>query len=142
MTCAAILRFSTFVLSTDRPARAGISATRLTMVQRTGISLGLFLGILSVVQRQTPDGENRCDRRLLSALRKLDYEPLRAELYPLLTKSQIKALLARRDRTVEIFNQKIAVLGEDAVLFDLHELRPSTHPIPVATEILADRTDL
>ena len=46
MTCAAILRFSTFVLSTDRPARTRISATRLTMKQRTGISLGLFLGIL------------------------------------------------------------------------------------------------
>ncbi len=80
----------------------------------------------------------RCDRRLLSALRKLDYETLWAELYPLLTKSQIKALLVRRDRTVEIFDQKIAELGEDAVLFNLHELRPSTNRIPVDGENRAD----
>ena len=54
---------------------------------------------------------------------------LRSELYPFLTKSQIKALPARHDCTMKSFDRKIAVLGEDAVLFDLHELRPSTNPI-------------
>ena len=60
----------------------------------------------------------RCDRRLLTAMRKLTYETLAIELRPYLKKMQIKALLARRDRLVEFFDRAIAERGEQAVLYD------------------------
>ena len=60
----------------------------------------------------------RCDRMLLDALRKLDRATLTNELRPFLTKSEIEALLARRDRIVEIFDAKVAASGEANVLYD------------------------
>ena len=60
----------------------------------------------------------RCDRRLLTAMRKLTYETLAIELRPYLIKRQIKALLARRDRIVEFFDRAIAERGEEGVLYD------------------------
>ncbi len=60
----------------------------------------------------------RCDRQLLVALKKLNQETLMKRLRPYLTKGQIKALLARRDRIVELFEAKIAKEGEAAVLYD------------------------
>ena len=65
----------------------------------------------------------KCDRRLLTAMRKLDYQTLEGELRPFLNKAQIGALLARRDRIVEFFDQEIQEKGEQAVLFDLHDPR-------------------
>ena len=61
----------------------------------------------------------QCDRKLLAALRGLTYETLEGELRPYLTKSQIKALLARRDLIVEYFDNAVAEKGEQAVLYDL-----------------------
>ena len=74
------------------------------------------------LHRKLKTGKNlvRCDRRLLAGLRALDSETLEAELRPYLKKNQIKALLARRDRIVEFFDQEIATKGEARVLFDLH----------------------
>ncbi|MCD6392803.1 MAG: hypothetical protein J7M40_04780 [Planctomycetes bacterium] len=60
----------------------------------------------------------RCDRQLLVALKKLNQETLMKQLRPYLTKGQIKALLARRDRIVELFEAKIAKHGEATVLYD------------------------
>jgi hypothetical protein len=60
----------------------------------------------------------RCDRQLLARLRKLDEETLVRELTPYVTRPEIKALLARRDRIVEFFEKAIAARGEDAVLYD------------------------
>ena len=60
----------------------------------------------------------RCDRQLLVALKKLNQETLMKRLRPYLTKGQIKALLARRDRIVKLFEAKIAKHGEATVLYD------------------------
>ncbi len=60
----------------------------------------------------------RCDLRLLTAMLKLTYETLAIELRPNLSKLQIKALLARRDRIVEFFDRAIAERGEEGVLYD------------------------
>ena len=60
----------------------------------------------------------KCDRQLLTALRKLDYQTLEGELRPFLKKAQIEALLARRDRIVKIFDNAIAERGEQLVLYD------------------------
>ena len=67
---------------------------------------------------KTPGDLVKCDRRLLAALRKLNYEMLASELRPYLNKAQIKALLARRDRIVEFFDTGITEKGEQAVLYD------------------------
>ncbi len=61
----------------------------------------------------------RCDRKMLAALRALTLEALDRELSPYLTAPEIKALLARRDAIVKIFETRIAERGEAAVLFDL-----------------------
>ena len=58
-----------------------------------------------------------CDRRLLAALRGLDYETLRPRLKDVLRESEIRAMLARRDKIVEFFEKKIAQRGEKAVLY-------------------------
>ena len=60
----------------------------------------------------------KCDRQLLEALRNLDGEECRRKLRGELKKSEIMALLARRDLIVSYFDQQAAEQGEDAVLFD------------------------
>lgn len=60
-----------------------------------------------------------CDRKLLASMRKLDQEALEEQLQPFLTKSEIKALLARRDLIVKFFDNAVKEKGEGAVLYDL-----------------------
>ena len=60
----------------------------------------------------------KADRQLLAALRELNYETLAEELRPYLSKTEIEALLARRDRIVEFFEKEIAQKGQEAVLYD------------------------
>ena len=67
---------------------------------------------------KTPGDLVKCDRRPLAAMRKLNYEMLASELRPYLNKAQIQALLARRDRIVELFDTAIAKKGEHAVLYN------------------------
>ncbi len=57
-----------------------------------------------------------CERGLLEALRKLDYQTLASELGEYLSRDEIDALLARRDKMVEHFDVLIAQGKE--VLFD------------------------
>jgi hypothetical protein len=61
----------------------------------------------------------RCDRKLLSNLRQLDQTMLEEKLRPYLTRSDIEALLARRDQIVKFFDDQIERKGEAEVLFDL-----------------------
>jgi hypothetical protein len=61
----------------------------------------------------------KIDRTLLANLRKLDEETLTTELKAYLTKTEIKGLLARRDRIVKFFEDEVASKGEGAVLYDL-----------------------
>ena len=60
----------------------------------------------------------RCDRHLLETMKRLDRDSLMRELRPYLTKGEIVGLLARRDRIVELFEEKIKLKGESAVLYD------------------------
>ena len=60
-----------------------------------------------------------CDRKLLASLRKLDDGTMEEQLRPFLTKTEIKALLQRRDLIVEFFDNAVKEKGEGAVLYDL-----------------------
>ena len=60
-----------------------------------------------------------CDRRLLANMRKLDEGTMEEQLRPYLTKTEIKAILQRRDLIVEFFDNAVKEKGEGAVLYDL-----------------------
>jgi len=60
-----------------------------------------------------------CDRRLLANMRKLDEDTLNEQLRPYLTKTEIKAMLARRDKIVKFFEEAVTQKGEGAVMYDL-----------------------
>jgi hypothetical protein len=68
---------------------------------------------------RNPENLKRCDRRLLVNLRRLDNASLGPKLSRYLTRSDIDALLARRDKIVRFFDDEIARKGEAEVLFDL-----------------------
>jgi hypothetical protein len=59
-----------------------------------------------------------CERKLWEGLRNLDPEEARERLDPYLTRVQIDALLARRDKLVKMIEKKIARHGEQAILFE------------------------
>ena len=61
----------------------------------------------------------RCDRDLLSAIRKLSAEQLKKAMGTSLNSMEIEALLARRDVIVKLFEEKIAQRTEAAVLFNV-----------------------
>jgi hypothetical protein len=61
----------------------------------------------------------RVDRRLLANLRRLSQDTLRQKLGRWLTRSEIDAVLARRDLLVRALDAQIAAKGEGAVLYDL-----------------------
>jgi hypothetical protein len=52
-------------------------------------------------------------------LRKLDEDSLSEQLRPYLNKTEIKAMLERRDVIVKFFDDAVRVRGEGAVLYDL-----------------------
>lgn len=68
---------------------------------------------------ENPKQLGKCDRRLLAAMRKLNQSTLDQELIPYLSKSEIRALLRRRDRIVQFFDELTAAQGESVVLYDL-----------------------
>src|SRR5205807_9968635 len=58
-----------------------------------------------------------CDRNLLDKLRKLDEDDLMEKTKKQLTKGEVKAVMARRDKIVERFDKLVAEKGEGAVLY-------------------------
>ena len=58
-----------------------------------------------------------CDRKLLDRLRKLDEDELAENTKKQLTKGELKAVMARRDKIVERFDKLVAEKGEGAVLY-------------------------
>ena len=58
-----------------------------------------------------------CDRQLLDKLRKLDGNGVMAKTAPHLTKPEVQAVMARRDKIVAYFEKLIAQKGESAVLY-------------------------
>jgi hypothetical protein len=67
---------------------------------------------------RNPRNLERCERRLLAALRSLNEKDLREAMGPMLDKQCVTGLLGRRDRMVQFFEKRIAELGEAAVLYD------------------------
>lgn len=63
----------------------------------------------------------RCERGLLEKMRGLTAETLKREVGNSLKENEIKALLARRDELVKLFEDLIAQRGEDAILYTLAE---------------------
>ena len=59
----------------------------------------------------------RCDRQLLEKLKALDGNDLAAKTKNYLTKSEVKAVMARRDKIVAQFQKLIAEKGENEVLY-------------------------
>jgi hypothetical protein len=59
----------------------------------------------------------QCDRRLLEKLRQLNAAELERKTKDHLRKSEIKAVMARRDKIVAYFEQLVAKQGENAVLY-------------------------
>jgi hypothetical protein len=70
--------------------------------------------------KDLPNPENlvRIDRRVYEGLRSLTREKLQAELGDVLNKPEIEGLVARRDKILEVFDQKIARAGEAGVICD------------------------
>jgi hypothetical protein len=59
----------------------------------------------------------RCDRKLLEHLRTLDGDQLAEKTKHYLTKDEVKAVMARRDKIVARFQQLVSEKGEAAVLY-------------------------
>ena len=68
---------------------------------------------------QEPRAIEKVDRRLYEGLQALDLEGLERETAPYLTKQERNAILARRDKILEILDQRIATYGEAAIVCDL-----------------------
>jgi hypothetical protein len=66
-----------------------------------------------------PENLSRCDRGLLERLRAITAESLAEAVGNSLTKQEQEALLARRDRIIKHYEDRIARLGEPVVLFTL-----------------------
>jgi hypothetical protein len=66
-----------------------------------------------------PENLARCDRGLLERLRALTPESLAQAVGSSLTRQEQEALLARRDRIIKHYEDRIARLGEPVVLFTL-----------------------
>jgi hypothetical protein len=58
-----------------------------------------------------------CDRQLLEKLRQLDEDTVLEKTKPHLSKSEVKALMARRDKIVGTFQKLVAQKGEGAILY-------------------------
>jgi hypothetical protein len=59
----------------------------------------------------------RCDRQLLEKLRQLDAAEVERVTKPHLEKARIKALMKRRDKIVDLFEQLVKEKGEEAILY-------------------------
>ncbi|HTZ32173.1 MAG TPA: hypothetical protein VMH31_06930 [Methylomirabilota bacterium] len=59
----------------------------------------------------------QCDRQLFGKLKALKAEDVAASTKGYLTKEQVQAVMARRDKIVERFNQLVKEKGESAVLY-------------------------
>jgi hypothetical protein len=64
-----------------------------------------------------PDKIRRCSVSLWEKLQALDSDLLAEALKPYIRKSEIQAVMARRDIILEHLQNRMALLGEDAVLF-------------------------
>ena len=66
---------------------------------------------------QNPKSLVRCDRNLWEGLKNLDGHQLENKTKGYLTKSEVQAVMARRDKIVAYFKSLILEKGENVVLF-------------------------
>jgi hypothetical protein len=66
----------------------------------------------------TPEGLTVIDRKLLDSMRAMTPDSVKAATGNTLTRREQRALLERHDKIVQLFEDKIAVQGADAVLYD------------------------
>lgn len=66
---------------------------------------------------ETPKNLMHCDRQLFEKLKALDGNELADKTKRYLSKDEVKALMARRDKIVAIFQQNISAKGESEVLY-------------------------
>ena len=59
----------------------------------------------------------QCDRQVLTKLRQLSYDQVFDATKPYLSKNEVKALIARRDKMVAYFDKLVAQKGESQVLY-------------------------
>ena len=71
---------------------------------------------LSKDLRDPKDAEH-CDRQLFEKLKALDGNELQEKTKRYLTKDEVKALMARRDKIVALLQKLIAEKGENEVLY-------------------------
>jgi hypothetical protein len=64
-----------------------------------------------------PNDVVMCDRQLLEKLRQLNGDEVLEKTKPQLTKSEVKAVMLRRDKIVALVQQLVAQKGEGAVLY-------------------------
>ena len=67
---------------------------------------------------RNPENLVRCDRRIYDALHELNADVLNREIGDYLTKTEVRGILARRDKILKIFDAKIAAEGEASVICD------------------------
>ena len=66
---------------------------------------------------KSPKDLVQCDRQVLAKLRQLSYDQVFDATKPYLTKDEVKALIARRDRMVAYFDKLVAQKGESEALY-------------------------
>ncbi|MGB7438397.1 MAG: hypothetical protein WBR26_24365 [Candidatus Acidiferrum sp.] len=66
---------------------------------------------------QSPKDLMHCDRQLFEKLKALNANELAEKTKPYLTKDEVKAVMARRDKIVELFQKLITEKGENEVLY-------------------------
>ena len=66
---------------------------------------------------RNPKGLVRCDRQLFDKLRTLDANEVTAKTTHYLTKTEVKAVMARRDKIVALLQKLISEKGENEVLY-------------------------
>jgi hypothetical protein len=72
-----------------------------------------------------PDSVRRCERGLFERLQALDPARVGHELGPYLSRSEINALMVRRDKLVAHLLDLIDQSGEEAVIFDMIPVEPT-----------------
>jgi hypothetical protein len=68
-------------------------------------------------QLLAPENLTRCDRELLAGLRALKEEEVAAKTKPYLGKAEVRAMMARRDLIVALFDRRVAEKGAALVLY-------------------------
>jgi hypothetical protein len=84
--------------------------SRIWMIDHTR-AFRLYTSLLSVKDLV------KCDRHLLAKLRVLDLESMQT-IKPWLKDSEIKGVLARRDKIVQFFDKRVREKGEAAILYN------------------------